>query len=441
MFTKEQILARLNDRHEQFLASPFGKPGKAHQDAIRRTIDALDQSFSHYMVLSDDERAQVRGQWLGLAAKLGVSVTAQSYRAVRTHTSLPPQVLAFFGDDVSCLPHRPQATDDYSLGMSHSSWERAKDLRSVELNPPAHVHWLIFDCDHSDYERWRTAGLPEPSFITINPNSGNHHLVYRLSSPVCRSERGRYRPLAYLRVVKEALRLAVGGDLSYNGRLTQNPMHPAWLTVRSAKMPAYTLAELAKNVVIKAFRRGSNKNWQRASLESTHLVEVEVGGRNRALFDAVRHWAYNNAQSMDGLQDYAESCNGLFQHPLGHSEVIGIVRSIERYIGSRRYSRQSGFDFSEKQAARGRLGGRPQTTAVSQPWVVAQVSRSTWYRHKRAVSAQTHPGDLQHRKTQLVGRPATTMGTRPWIQQGVSRATWYRHRKAEGDSGDSGESR
>ena len=426
MKTKAEVLTLLNERRKSIAASCWGRD-KSNKEAIQRTIDALDSSYSYYTVLSAGEREQVRTEWLELAEHLGMQITKR--RVSRSVPTLPPEVQAFFGD-AACIPHFPRATDNYERGMRAMPWSRAQNLRSIELNPCAQIYWLVFDCDHNDLERWKTAGLPEPSFITINPENQHHHIAYRLAAPVCRSERGRTRPLAFLRAVYEGLRLSLEADPSYAGVLTKNPLHPAWLTVRPTVMPSYSLTELAATVDLRHISV-SGRAQVRAKPQ-INMANVAVGGRNRALFDAVRVWAHRNPESLDDILEFAEQCNAHLMQPLGFNEVTSIVRSIERYMTGPRKNSGQHINFSVKQSARGKLGGRPQTTLSSQPWLAAGISRSTWYyrqKNEKTASAETAVQSLPSNRG---GRPATTKDSKPWLAKGISRTTWYRQREGTG---------
>ncbi len=422
--TKAEILACLSKRHAKIVASPYTL-GKSNLDAIERTIEALDSPYSFYAVLSAEERAQVRAQWQALAPQQR-DARKKSRSKLRTAPELPPEVLKFFGSS-ECLPHRPRAANDYTQGIQRVSWKKAQGLRSVELNPPAHIYWLVFDCDHSEHERWKTAGLPEPAFITINPQNGHHHVVYRLSTPVCRSECARARPLAYLRAVEKAMRVALGGDRGYARLLTKNPLHPAWMTIRPQVMPSYSLAQLAATVDLKNTDEEPGTKKGRTSRQfAESLSTTAEGGRNRALFDAVRH---RPATEKD-IRSYAERCNAMLPEPLPASEVIGIAKSIERYETRGTRSKSESEAFRSQQAARGRLGGRPRTTGISQPWVGEGVSKPTWYRKKASMPVSTPAAWQQQSGKRRTGRPAVTKDTQPWLAEGKTRSTWYRHEKA-----------
>jgi len=378
---KAEVLARLEARYSRIASSTWAHD-RATKQAVLRTLEALDNPCSYYVVLSEDERERVRTEWLALATRMGVQ--AVEPRAPRKPPTLPAAVQEFFGD-AEALPHRPRASDDCQKGMHATGWEQAQHLRYVELNPPAHEHWLAFDCDHTEAERWKQAGLPEPSFVTITPTTGRHHVVYRLRTPVCRSERGRTRPRAYLRAVREALRAALRGDVGYAGVLTKNPLHSDWQVRRPVEMPSYSLADLAATIDLR--QATSTRDGKRAAMPSINLAEVGVGGRNYALFNALRRWVRLDVGNLDNLLAYAENCNATFQEPLGFNEVNDTVRSITKYTLDRRRPSSSRAAFCEKQAARGRLGGRPRTTGDSQPWKMEGISRTTWYERRKGAAA------------------------------------------------------
>ncbi|NMM14204.1 MAG: hypothetical protein HHJ17_11805 [Rhodoferax sp.] len=377
MSNYDDIIKTLAERRGKISARFDAGLGNSEQ-AIRQTIQALDHPASRYVDCSEEERNRVRQEWQELAAEQGVSLaTPPQRKRMRKVRPLPDAVVEFFGDS-NRIPYRPRATDDYKHGTRLCSWHVAYRLRSVQLNPPGMTHWLVFDCDHQNVERWRLADLPEPSFITLNPLNGHHHVVYLLSSPVCTSIHGRYKPIAYLRAVREALRAALDADENYTGLLTKNPLHLAWLVVKPAIMPAYTLEELAAGLDLERTQKPRSK-----CNDVSDLGHIEKGRRNRALFDAVRQWAYVNANDGDDIASFAHQCNELFPDPLSHNEVETTAKSIARFC-SLHFSgpRPHTAEFRARQADRGRLGGRPLTTGTTRPWETEGISRATWYRRQ-----------------------------------------------------------
>lgn len=57
--------------------------------------------------------------------------------------------------------------------------------------------------------------------------SGRAHLGWWLGpNHVCRTDSARLTPLRYAHRIETGLKLCVGGDFSYGGQLTKNPIHP-----------------------------------------------------------------------------------------------------------------------------------------------------------------------------------------------------------------------
>lgn len=370
-----EVLAKLDARHKKIAESPWGV-GREQKSAIDRMLGALDNPFSEYVNLTAAEREMVRAQWTDLAKQASRS-PIKKIRKNGKKPLVPSEVLDFFGDS-ECIPHYPRATNDYSKGMRRKSWEKARTCASVELNPPDQIYWLIFDCDHENSTRWKDVGLPEPAFVTINRDNLHHHVVYRLRDPVCRSSNARQKPLDFLRAVKLAIRKALDADPNYVELLTKNPLSGHWQTVCSAEIPRYSLHELSSTLTLKA---GSSPRKPNPGVNELH--DVGVGSRNRALFDAVRLSIQADPAKLSNINNYALQRNEEFPQPLSVSEVNRICKSIKDHMENPLKARKY-CGFSEKQAARGRLGGRPKKTADTKPWIAAGVSRATWYRQRKA---------------------------------------------------------
>lgn len=94
------------------------------------------------------------------------------------------------------LPHRVRATTILEFGLD---WlPRAVALLEDEIapDPPGWRTSLRFDvdcpCDGAPHGKrgycetaatvWRDAGLPEPSFVVVNPGNGHAHVVYLLAA-------------------------------------------------------------------------------------------------------------------------------------------------------------------------------------------------------------------------------------------------------------------
>lgn len=360
MSNNKQILEALDKRHSDIRSNFFAGIGNS-ADAVERTLAALDSPASYYACLTTSEREQVRKNWLDLASIVGVQAKKKTRLKKRHPIKIPKLVEDFFGSS-DCIPHRPLAANNFADGAFACSWQKAAEKLSIQLNPAAMAYWLIFDCDHTEVDAWQKAGLHRPSFITVNPNNMHHHVVYRLSTPVCTSPNGRYKPQAFLNAIRESMRTALRADQHYAGLLTKNPMHPAWTVIRTEVMPAYTLHELALMLDLTRAKR-----YSRPQADFADLSRVEKGSRNRTLFDAVRIWSYANAKTQEDIFNYAQQCNTLIPEPLPMSEVQVIAKSISKYC--LRAKKICSEKFRLRQSERGRLGGRPTVTAKEQPWL------------------------------------------------------------------------
>ena len=221
----------------------------------------------------------------------------------------------------------------------------------IQLNAPCMVSWLILDIDYKGAaEAWITAGLPPPTFVSINPGNGHAQMGYALSSPVCTSAKGREKPMRYLAAIEAAYIKAVRADSGFTGPLSKNPLHPDWKLWEPANAPEYELSVLAEYV---------------SELPSRLPKKGEAAGlgRNCSLFDDLSTWAYRAVRKFwrpggadawrEAVWSQAEALNA-FPVPLPASEVKSVARSVARWVW-RKFTPAS---FSARQAAVGRLKGR-----------------------------------------------------------------------------------
>jgi len=236
--------------------------------------------------------------------------------------------------DQMWLPLWPYASDDLLHGVYRMSRGDALGKRFIETNPQALSNLLVVDIDHPDaaLRALSAAHHPMPTAVVENPRNGHAHAVWALSEPVTRTEYARRKPLAYAAAVTEGLRRATDGDAGYSGLITKNPTHDDWHThwmgadLRSLDQLAHGLGA-----------HMPPPRWR----ESKARRAAPVGlGRNCALFESARHWAYREIRhhwhDPDGLaaaiHHEAGSRNTEFSEPLPASEVRAIAASIHRWI-------------------------------------------------------------------------------------------------------------
>jgi hypothetical protein len=246
------------------------------------------------------------------------------------------------------LPYKPYATNYLPDGQHRMAREEALEMRYIEHSPHALLGSIVIDCDHPDtalraFERPKNH--PDPSWVAQSP-SGRGHIGWFLKSPVCKSDSARLKPLRYAQRVEAGLRIEVGGDPAYGGRLTKNPIHEDWETLYGPARP-YDLSEL--------LTPSTPRQMPRRPQKASGL------GRNVTMFDTARKWAYpmwwhhrsGTAEAWEQLVlDYCRhEVNDLFAYPLPFSEVHATARSIGRWIW-RNFSEER---FRELQSSRAKI--------------------------------------------------------------------------------------
>lgn len=251
------------------------------------------------------------------------------------------------------LPRRPWCTEDPAWGLRVRPLPRATRLPYIQVNPPRLRFWLLFDVDRMGGAlAWEQGGLPAPAWAAVSRDSGRAHLAWGLSAPVLTGDAARGRPLRYLAAVEHAFRTALGADEGYSGLITKNPLHPLW-RVLVGPQKLWELGELAEYVDLP-------KHLPR------RRPADQVGlGRNCALFDRLRVWAYaavrehreerNFVLWQSRAYDRALDMNGDFLHPLHGKEVWHLANSVARWCWAR--DADARIAFRARQAARGQRGG------------------------------------------------------------------------------------
>ncbi len=134
-----------------------------------------------------------------------------------------------------------------------------------------------------------------PNAVVENPANGHAHTVWALAEPFTRTEYAHRAPLAYAAAVTEGLRRSVDGDAAYSGLMTKNPEHTCWAN-HWVTDHLYTLDEL--NFWLSDTGYMPPPSWKRQRRKNP------VGlGRNCALFESARTWAYREIRHHFGNPD------------------------------------------------------------------------------------------------------------------------------------------
>jgi Replicase family/Primase C terminal 1 (PriCT-1) len=257
------------------------------------------------------------------------------------------------------LPCRPYCTDDLSAGLVIRSRDQAARYRYIQPNPPGLACWLVFDVDRPyAVLSWEDANLPPPNLTVMNLENGHAHLLYALAVPVRTSPSGRSHPLRYAAAIEAAYVAQLAADPHYSQLITKNPLRGDCWRVCCLHPAPYSLAYLADWVDLRQPARGPENAAQGL-------------GRNCALFDQLRFWAYRQVLDYRTAAGYAiwtvdvltkaESLN-CFQTPLPFSEIKATAKSVSKYCWQH-FTPESLRDLiacthtPELQAVRGRKGG------------------------------------------------------------------------------------
>ena len=234
-------------------------------------------------------------------------------------------------DFINQIISRPFCTDDFKRdGIYRTNKRRALNSVYIEHNNDSFINSIVFDIDSDTAAiAWQDADIPKPNFITQNPANGHAHLFYALSSPVCITENARRKPQKLLRGVIEGLTERLGADPCYTGKITKNPLNPRWRTFWN-EQPRFELNYLCEFI-------DTNKRVKKEVRKS-----IVAEGRNTALFDSLRFYAYSiifKYQKNDdfcgfisALEEEAEHINDSFEDQLGFKEINHTIRSISSWV-------------------------------------------------------------------------------------------------------------
>ena len=259
------------------------------------------------------------------------------------------------------LPQRPLAGRAKSGGYYRTTRERALTMPYIESNPKALRSLVITDHDGGMADDIVAhAGLPQPSYVALNPLTRSGHIVYVLDKPVVMTDAARRAPVNLLGRIEAGLNDVLAGDVAYGCRTTKNPRHADHLTLWGPDYAVYRLKDLAgpldKLGALPKFRTTKERRKALATTDS---------GRNIDLFDLTRRWAYRRRGDYDQqshwlqvVQDYAWDRNIDLIGPAYDKGpmLVGEVNQLGRSVATWTW-RNIHHTFSEIQAIRGRRGG------------------------------------------------------------------------------------
>ena len=325
----------------------------------------------------------------------------QCLQRVTSHFSDYPILQSFYDD----LPNKPYCSDtkDYCKVRPKAT---ASKLPYIQANHPNIIKWLIIDID-SDFKnkfidyydeklffRWHDRNLPMPTFIARNKKNGHVQYFIKLTNPVSMFENSRSHPVTFLKNLQYALTVQYGGDLSFGGSLSKNPLDFKTWDIYLTGAGGYTLNELAEYI---DFDDPINKPPKRSA--NDEIISPFAGlGRNCDTFDYLRFIAYPIAHSMTQTQlfNYLLSIglefNSRFKQPMLYNEVKCICRSIAKFCKTSPRYQAYAIELHERKANMGRIGGLKSDSSHGGK------ARSAKYDNKRQQAKQLREQGLSVRK-------------------------------------------
>lgn len=244
--------------------------------------------------------------------------------------------------------------DAVSLPWLALDSQEARNVLAVDVDHPAGPERAAALA--ADY------GLPRPTLV-LDPWSGRSHAVWRLATPVLMTEGAKQGPRILANLAGRLLAAGMNGTLLPPRSLLKCPWgrseHLIGSVLRRVPQPAVPALWAAHQVA------GTGLLWhtEPGDLRAVELREIlaaladdfgeEVAapttrkrfrhrgepsalGRNCSLFDAVRWWAYDRAETdARAITDEVDRVNGLFAEPLPRAEVAATARSIARFMATR----------------------------------------------------------------------------------------------------------
>lgn len=223
------------------------------------------------------------------------------------------------------LAYKPWCGDDKAARLVRPK-TMAVSKPYIVPNPPAMIYWLVFDIDHENCLIWKDENLPPPNIIVQNPSNGKSHLYYAIA-PVCVSDNARKGPVYYMEAVSRGLAKALQADEDYNHRIAKNPLCKHWRTTEIHR-DEYTLGELADYVdpISRPYQQPEDDDYS---------------GRNVALFNRLRHWAYGALSRYKGITSesiwndsvLSQALSlGAIEADFSYNEIKHVANSVAKWV-------------------------------------------------------------------------------------------------------------
>lgn len=217
-----------------------------------------------------------------------------------------------------------------------------KEFKWVKYNSDDRFRVLSVDIDNSsDSLMYQDFNLPCPTWIIQTDKGFQYHWALKQDIPL--KAPNSYKSIKLIKDILNKLVALLDGDINAIGinRVFRNPFtNRSWFTGNEVELKEfYDLPTPKEDFFNKLLGRiEKQKNLFGATYGATYDFSsmVDNSGRNCALFDVLRYWAYDEAKQGSycsfALQRKAEILNSSFAEKLKENEVNSIVNSIDTFI-------------------------------------------------------------------------------------------------------------
>lgn len=217
-----------------------------------------------------------------------------------------------------------------------------KEFKWIQYNSDDRITVLSVDIDNSsDSLMYEDFNLPKPTWIIQTDKGFQYH--WALKSAVMINGYNKHKLIKLVKDILNKLVALLDGDINAIGlnRVFRNPVtNRSWFTGNEVELKEfYDLPTPKEDYFNKLLGRvEKQKNLFGATYGASYDFSLMANnsGRNCALFDVLRYWAYDEAKQGSycsfALQRKAEILNSSFAENLKENEVNSIVNSIDTFI-------------------------------------------------------------------------------------------------------------
>lgn len=220
-----------------------------------------------------------------------------------------------------------------------------KEFKWVQYNSDDRFRVLSVDIDNSsDSLMYRDFNLPRPTWIIQTDKGFQYHWALKQDIPL--KTASSKKSIKLIKDILNKLVALLNGDINAIGinRVFRNPVtNRSWFSGNEIELKEfYDLPTPKEDFFNKLLGRiEKQKNLFGATYGATYDFSSMTNntGRNCALFDVLRYWAYDEAKQGSycsfALQRKAEILNSSFAENLKENEVNSIVNSIDTFINNK----------------------------------------------------------------------------------------------------------